>query len=472
MPLDRLDEEIGELAAHISAATCRWLTLIAEVDRREGFTEWGFGSCSAWLAWRCSLGPAAARDHVRVARALRELPLVEAEFARGALTYSKVRALTRVAQDADEEELLSLARHATAAQLERLVRAYRGVIATEAGEEPRRDDYVSWSWSEDGALEIHGRLPAAEGAVVVKALEAARDQLREGARAARDEDAAASAEALVTEDAAASAEALVTEDAATGAPSNADALTLMAETLLANGARQGTGGERYQVVMHVDRAALGEEAPDGRCEIEDGPGLAPETARRLACDASLITMLEQNGSPLSVGRRTRTIPPAMRRALRSRDGGCRFPGCTQRRFVDAHHIQHWAQGGETKLANLVQLCWRHHHLLHEGGFSVECHGERLRFRRPNGHVVPPVPRARRGDHVTLVRQNRRRGVDVDADTCFPLSAGERFDYGMAVDALLPSNSAPPPAGASAEALDGRGSADLVQVPDVLDVALV
>jgi hypothetical protein len=409
LPLDRLEEEIGELAAHISAATCRWLALIAEVDRREGYTEWGFACCSTWLSWRCSLGPAAARDHVRVARCLDELPRIRTEFASGALTYSKVRALTRVANGKNEEQLVILGRHATAAQLERFVRAYRGVIRNQVDAEAgqKRDSHLSCSWTDDGELEIRGRLPVAEGAIVVKALECARDHLR---TQSRDEGAAP--------------------------PANVDALALMAGTLLANGPCEGTTGDRYQVVVHVDADVLGEDRSDGRCEIEDAAAVEPETVRRLACDSSLVTMIERGGRPLSVGRRTRAVPSAMRRALRSRDGGCRFPGCSQRRFVDAHHIDHWAHGGETKLSNLVQLCRRHHRLLHEHGFSVERDGEDLRFRRPDGKVVVSVPRPPRGDHASLVRQNARRGLHPDADTCFPISAGDRLDYGMAVDGLL------------------------------------
>src|SRR5215218_127393 len=126
---DRLAEEITELASHIHAATCRWLGLVAEFDRRGGWFDWGCRSCAQWVSWRCGIAPVAAREHVRVARRLAHLPLIRAAFAEGRLSYSQVRALTRVEKVEKEEELLSLARHATAAQLERLVRAYRGVVA-------------------------------------------------------------------------------------------------------------------------------------------------------------------------------------------------------------------------------------------------------------------------------------------------------------------------------------------------------
>src|SRR5919201_4217041 len=132
LPLDQLQDEIAELASHIYAGTCRWLELVGELDPRGGFSEFGCGSCAEWLAWRCALTPRAAREHVRVARRLRELPLIHDAFACGELSYAKVRALTRVADENSEEELLELARHLTASQLERAVRAYRRVSAGEA----------------------------------------------------------------------------------------------------------------------------------------------------------------------------------------------------------------------------------------------------------------------------------------------------------------------------------------------------
>ena len=169
--------------------------------------------------------------------------------------------------------------------------------------------------------------------------------------------------------------------------------------------------------------------------------LAPETVRRLGCDAAVVRIIERDGRPLSVGRRKRTVSPAMRRALQSRDRGCRFPGCTHTRFLHAHHIQHWARGGPTELGNLVQLCSYHHRLVHEGGFAAERAGPgSVRFRRPDGRVIPAVIPLRRGDvrrcGVRLEVQNCARGMQVDANTCRPLSAGDRLDYGIAVEGLL------------------------------------
>jgi hypothetical protein len=194
-------------------------------------------------------------------------------------------------------------------------------------------------------------------------------------------------------------------------------------------------------VVHVDAQTLAADEVKSRAELAEGPALAPETVRRLGCDASLVRIIERDGRPLSVGRRTRTIPPAIRRALRNRDRGCRFPGCTHTRFLHAHHIQHWARGGPTELGNLVQLCSHHHRLVHEGGFMAERAGPGgVRFRRPDGRLIPAVmPTHRNGDGRPGARldcPHREQGLAIDANTCRPLSAGDRLDYGIAVEGLL------------------------------------
>lgn len=166
---------------------------------------------------------------------------------------------------------------------------------------------------------------------------------------------------------------------------------MIAESYLKHGLEALNGGERHSIVVHVDAAAL-KPAAVGRCELEDGPSLPVETVRRLACDASVVTITEdEQGEPLDVGRKTRSIPPALRRALEARDHGCVFPGCTRTRYVDGHHIQHWADGGDTKLANLVTLCRFHHRAVHEGGIRVDRLDDGAwRFTRPNGQVLESV----------------------------------------------------------------------------------
>jgi hypothetical protein len=205
----------------------------------------------------------------------------------------------------------------------------------------------------------------------------------------------------------------------------------MADSSLAS-TQARTAGERYQVVVHADAGALAGDS--GGCELDDGPALAPETARRLSCDASVVRIGQGRGQPLSVGRKTRTIPPAIRRALQRRDRGCRFPGCDNRRFVDAHHIEHWARGGETAMHNLVLLCRRHHRFVHEGRYSVERLGrDGLRFRNPWGGVVPDVPRAPPTSPEALLERNEL--LPIGPETC-DSGEGEAMDLMLTVSALV------------------------------------
>jgi hypothetical protein len=399
MSLDELEDEIATLASHIYAGTCRWLELVAELDRRGGFAD---STVAEWLAWRCALSPRAAREHVRVARRLAELPLIHDAFACGELSYAKVRALTRVAEAESEEELLELARHMTASQLERAVRAYRWVTAAEAND-LQSMAHVGYTWAEDGSLILQARLAPEDGALVLRALEAARDRLQE--RAWSDERGSAEPRR----------------------PTNAEALVAMADMALTDGPSDRSGGERYQVVVHV-------EATNGTSVLEDGVALSEETARRLACDASLVELVERDGEPLSVGRKTRTVPPSIRRALQARDRRCRFPGCENGRFLDAHHIQHWSRGGETKLANLVLLCRRHHRYLHEGGYSLVALAEgELEVRDPWGDAIEPVPRPPPGNADRLLKENRL--LEIDAETC-ACGDGDRMDLDLTVSALM------------------------------------
>jgi hypothetical protein len=403
LSLGEIERRIGRLAADINAATCRWLLLVAEFDRRAGHERFGFVSCASWLAWRCSLTGRAAREQLRVARCLSGLPRIRAAFETGRLSYSKVRALTRVAEVSMEAELLELAEHASAAQLERIVRGYRRATTNDAVLAQERR-HLSTRWEEDGTLSVRGSLPGEEGALLLKALEIAHAELRE-------EDLA---------DAAADGR----ERSSIPRRTNADALLALAESAIASGVRPAAGGDRHQVVVHVDVAAQEANPGDAGGTLADGVTIAPETTRRLACDASVVTLVERAGEPVSVGRKTRTVPPSLRRALRSRDGGCRFPGCERDRYVDAHHIEHWARGGETSLDNLVELCRHHHRLVHEGGFSVELRGAELVFRRPGGRIIEATPR--------LPAAQALAGSRDGAADPFPLSAGESMDLDLAV----------------------------------------
>jgi hypothetical protein len=424
-----LEDELATLASHIYAGMCRWLELVAELDRRGAPAGC---SCAEWLAWRCGLTARTAREHVRVARRLGDLPRIRAAFGGGLLSYAKVRALARIAEPETDEELLELALNLTAAQLERAVRAYRRVTTEEAAA-VQAAAYVDWHWDEDGSLVISGRLAPEDGAVLLQALDTARGTLRARARG-------------------------LDGGSAEPRPTNAEALAAVADSALSAGAAGRSGGERAQLVVHVDETALA-SAAEGGCEIADGPAIAPESARRLGCDSSVVHVSEQGGRTLSIGRKTRSIPPALRRVLTRRDRGCRFPGCENRHFVDAHHVRHWARGGETALGNLLLLCRRHHRLVHEGGYSVErLPGDRFRFRDQWGRPVPDAPRPPPGSPDCLRQGNQP--LPIDAAT-YRSGAGDSLDLDLAVEALIAVN-----ARLARDAIPDRGNEARLVTPPV------
>ena len=222
---------------------------------------------------------------------------------------------------------------------------------------------------------------------------------------------------------------------------HADALALIAETALHRGMDPGTSDERYQVVVHVDAAVLADPDAPGQSVLEDGTHVPAETSRRLACDASRVVMQHaRDGRVVEVAARTRTIPPALRRALHHRDHGCRFPGCGVR-FGQGHHIRHWAQGGPTTLSNLAMLCRRHHRAVHEEGYQLDRQpGGELQFHRPDGRVLPDVPPPPEvpDEPVKVLRaRNDAEGLALHARTATPGWLGERLDVGYAIDVLHP-----------------------------------
>src|SRR5712691_6137522 len=419
--LDRLGDQIAELSAHLDAATAQLLDLIREFDARGGWNT-GFRSCAAWLSWRVGLDLGAARERVRVARALGTLPRLAQALARGELSYAKVRAVTRVATPETEERLLAVGKAGTAEHVERIVRGWRRVDRiAEAQETARRHKSRALHvyQDEDGMVVIRGRLAPEVGAVVMKALEAARETLYQRARD----------------------ETPLPEVTPTIAQQQADALALLAETALHHELDPGAPGDRYEVVVHVDAAVLADADAPGQSVLEDGTHVPAETSQRLACDASRVVMRhDAHGHVVEVAARRRTIPPALRRALDHRDRGCRFPGCGLP-FGQGHHIRHWANGGPTTLSNLALLCRRHHRAVHEEGYQVDRQPDgTLSFRRPDGALLPavPPPAPVPADPVEVLReQHDAQGLYVDARTSMPGWLGERLDVGWAIDVLHP-----------------------------------
>jgi len=425
--LDRLGDQIAELSAHLEAATARLLALIREFDAREGWAN-GFRSCAEWLAWRVSLDLGAARERVRVARALGALPVLAEALAQGELSYAKVRALTRIATPEMEVRLLAVGRAGTAAHVESIVRGWRRFDGLAEAREATRQHAgraLHVHQNEDGTVVLRGLLTPEVGALLLRALDAARETLYQQRRANE-------AVLLATDPAA---------EAPTRPQQQADALALLAETALHQELDPGAPGERYQVVVHVDAGLLAEAATLGQSVLEEGARVSAETSRRLACDASRVVMRHDgDGRVVEVGARTRTIPPALRRALQHRDKACRFPGCKVR-IAEGHHVRHWAHGGPTKLSNLALLCRRHHRAVHEEGYQVERLPDGvLQFRRPDGRPLPdlPAPAVVPADPAgTLQAQNAAQGLKLHARTGLAEWYGERLDVRWAIDVLHP-----------------------------------
>jgi hypothetical protein len=367
-----LESELLGLAGHIAAAEARFLQLLGEFDERGGWAGDGIRSCAHWLSWRAGMSRRTAVERLRVAHALRNLPEIGAAFAAGRVSYSKVRALTRitgsdtatltriaaeiaagtsdlrhttVADPATAEQvLLNLALCGTASHVETIVRAVRRRHTPPENLAARRS--LSWHWDEDGFLILRGRLTPEQGAALIAAIEAltparapvshpvppAPPDLDE--RALEQEPGPA-----VDRVAARRANALLT---------------------LVNGRDDDEVVERGQarVIVHLN-------ASTGAARLEGGPELPPSTAERLACDARVQALLDDRaGNRMYLGRARRLATAAQITALTVRDeGGCQFPGCTHTRYLHAHHVLSWLYGGRTDIENLILICSHHHALI-------------------------------------------------------------------------------------------------------------
>ena len=278
VPLERLEAQICELAGHLAAATCRFLVLLGDFDARRGWASWEMGSCAQWLSWKCQMSSGTAREHVRVARALRDLPVIRARFAAGRLSYAKVRALTRIATAATEAGLAEIAGPMTGNQLERFARAHRQVTtADDADARVRRR--LAWRFEEDGSLSGTFRLPPLAGAVLLKALRAACADL---AGPAGDPGGDVSAETPAAADPPA-ADAPAADPPAADAPvvrtssDLADGLVAIAESFLAGKVAGADDPEVYQVVVHAGTDVLAAAGPArrrfrGNARPRAGPG--------------------------------------------------------------------------------------------------------------------------------------------------------------------------------------------------------
>ena len=489
MPLGDLETEIATLAGHLAAATCRFLTLLAAFDLREGWAGAGMRSCAHWLSWRCGMSLTTAHEQLRVAHAMRGLPVTTSTFAAGRLSYAKVRAITRVAAPDTEAELVAIAENAPAAHLDRLVSGLRR--AQSLSDETQTADRAEHHhhWDEDGTLVVRVRLSAQDGATYLAALSATRDALDErhssaeeslGQRHSSAEESSArnGQPDAVQEVGLADDTGLVGgEKPAEGAESvdpvepvtMVQAFVAMAETALENHPGVGPSGRRPEVVVHVDVDVLTTPETTGAipahpagdrlrtCRVQDGPGITARVARELACDGGIVLAVRGapprgerglggqafggqafGGAVLDIGRRSRRPNAAIMRALWIRDQGCVHPGCGRRRRLHAHHILHWAHGGLTALHNLVLLCGFHHRAVHREEISIELRaGCAPRVMCGGAPVALAPPTAGRPEAI-----RNAHDAEVTAHTTTPTDwLGDPLRRGYAVTAVLDSWSA-------------------------------
>ncbi|MBK7534407.1 MAG: DUF222 domain-containing protein [Myxococcales bacterium] len=432
-----LGEHIAEQAVHLDAAMHRLLADLRTFDAAGGWHRQGFGTCAHWLSWRVGWDLGTAREHLRVARALHTLPLVSEALSAGKISYSKTRAITRVATAATEAVLLGYAQHCTASQLETVCRKV-GVLGADAASRAARphdsERYVAHTPTTSGMVCVKACLRPDEAALLLKVLQqAAVDCTREPADvSAEGADVSAEAQAPAERSADVSAEAQRSSTTTTTArrPYNrADGLMALVHAYA-----RGSSAERspVELIVTVPVALLQQTAAttdsatgtsDSAADIssttavaiapatftdrgaslpvaltvETDHALSPQTTRRLACDCGLVVATVTAATaiaaaPLSIGRKTRTIPAALKRALLLRDRTCRFPGCDHRLFLEGHHLQHWADGGETNLDNLALLCSLHHAYVHERGYRItQSATGALAFEDPQGRAVVPLP---------------------------------------------------------------------------------
>ena len=423
-PLEQLEAHIWQGAANLTAAEHDWLFAVAEFDRRRGWERWATASCAHWLSWQVGLDLRAAREKVRVAHALVAFPVIARAMADGSLSYSKVRAITRIATDATQQGLVEIALNGTTNQVERLVSAHR-----RAAPHPDDREVAQWAhrgmWHEvqpDGSVTITLRLPPEQATSFLSSAELFTPPSEVLADGTRDSRAARRADGAVGMAAAAHA---------------------------ADAEGRSTSATRYLVTLHADIATFGSGADDDDdadggggadggclCEIEgygdacELPiGIATGTARRLLCDADVQIVIARNGKVVSISDKSSLVTGKQRRLVLARDRCCQFPGCARRAGVDVHHLQHRANKGTNDLRNLTVLCRFHHHRLHEQGWKARRIGERLEFTRPDGTIVTDRQPAASGSAATVHAKGRT------ADDGRSRWEGDRLDLSRAFEAL-------------------------------------
>ncbi|MGK0224166.1 MAG: hypothetical protein ACI9ON_003415 [Limisphaerales bacterium] len=356
--IDDLETALADSWLSVTQATYRFLVLLREFEMRQGWRAYGCNDCAEWMDFKLKICRKTALEKVRVAKALWFLPKIDAVFKEGKLSYSQVRALTRVATRENEPDLVDRALTTTACNLEKYCHRLRLGDAQGSKQEARRqhENRTLHLALEDGTLTV--QLPPAELAIVQQALECLVEDLPEDSN--RDYFAAR-ADALVS-----MARRVLDRDnsADTASPSPSLAASQHAT---------------HQVMVHVDASALNGDGGESDYPLP--------TVKRLCCSGEVLPILKSGDDVLNVGRNQRIVPTKLKRALAARDRQCQFPGCHHTRYLDAHHIKHWCDGGETKLDNLLLLCTHHHTLMHEGGFELKSANDKFYFARPDGRPI-------------------------------------------------------------------------------------
>jgi hypothetical protein len=359
-PSDQVDQVLGHLFSGLAvfhAGICEWLN---EVDRGQRFLADGASDLVQWVSARFGVRHSTAGQLVRVARRLQDLPVLRSRFAEGVLSLDQADAISKLATEETEEGLVEECLGLSMAVLDRAGRrAHPPSAEDERSVWDRRHLGLQWNLDQS-ELKFGGSLPGAEGRLFESAVRDRADRIPENPETGMfDPYPARLADGLV--------EMAATSGDQTAAPA--------------------------QITVFADLDALTETTEaTGVAELESGPVIANETARRLACDSIVECAVYDHARALGVGRRTRTIPGWLRRQLWHRDGGCRFPGCGRTTWVHGHHIRHWADGGPTDLDNLILLCGYHHRFIHEHGWGIRDHPDRQpMFTRPDGREYPPEP---------------------------------------------------------------------------------
>ena len=364
LALDALGEQIGALAAQQSVTTHRLLTLLREFDANGGAGHWD--STADWLGWRIGMSPNTAREHLRVAKALGELPEIDQAMGEARISYSQARAMTRIATRENESALLQMAKNCSAGQLETICRRYRQArnLAAMSPEERRAQSYVRAKTLDNGLVRIDAVMEPDAAAKLLLAIEQARKE---------DVSAETSEERSY--------------------PTKVEGLMRVVESFHAHGSAARPHGEQAMAFVHVEpnRDVSAETSP-GTATLQDGSAVSPEAFSRMACGMRFVVVKkDEKGRVVGLSSKGRSASTRLTRAIELRDGGtCRFPGCNHSIHTEIHHVKHRAHGGETTEDNLITLCDHHHSRLHDGGFSIVSADGDFVFRTRTGRVIERV----------------------------------------------------------------------------------